>query len=51
MKTNIFKFAAIVLLLSVSAFSCQKWIDKQLEKRYSPDCKHGDCVKTNIKGL
>lgn len=45
-----FKTMIILLFLAASACSCQKWVDKQLEKKYEPDCKTGNCMSVNIKG-
>ena len=50
METNVFKIMLIVLLLVAGACSCQKWVDKQLEKKYEPDCAAGNCITANIRG-
>jgi hypothetical protein len=44
MKTNIFKIAAVVLLLTASVPSCEDDSD------YKPDCASGRCETVNIKG-
>ena len=49
MKNNFLKLAAI-LLIAVSSCSCRKWIDDHINsKKYSPNCKTGDCVELNSK--
>ena len=50
MKSNIFILVSIIIFITISAFSCQKWVDNMLEKKYEPDCTSGNCVKVNIKG-
>ena len=42
MKTNLFKITIVILMLAITASSCEKWF------WYKPDCDMGNCVTVSF---